>query len=67
MIVYMRGYTDTDFIEWLRREKIEAIYVDPPLRQFEPHVFDLVTRHTGTWLQPIFSEGDVQVLRVKTD
>lgn len=67
MIVYMRGYTDADFIEWLRREKIEAIYVDPPLRQFEPHVFDLVTRHTGTWLQPIFSEGDVQVLRVKTD
>ena len=64
MIVYMDEYTDADFSAWLDRYQVRAIYVDPKLRECEPHVTQLVEAQVGRRLREIFHEGEVRLFLV---
>lgn len=53
-----------DVSEWMAREKIEAIYVDDDLRNFEPGIWDILQKEVGNDLSVAFDagEGAVQIL-----
>lgn len=57
-----------DVSEWIRREKIDAIYVDDDLRRYESVVYDTIEKQIGSSLSVAFDagEGSVQVLVPKT-
>ena len=58
--------TDTpqQFLEWMRNQGIEAVYVDASLSSGNPYLWEQITALTGDGLERIFvaDEGDIQVL-----
>jgi hypothetical protein len=73
-MTYM-GLTSTDvprtesaeaFLEWIRGQGIEAIYVDHSLSNVNPYYWDQISALIGNGLERTFSagEGDIQVLVV---
>jgi hypothetical protein len=59
--------TPEEFLEWLRVQDIQAIYVDHTLYANSPRLWDLLKAQIGQGLERVFSgdEGDIQVLLVK--
>ncbi len=62
---YMRS--DGDLSDWLHRERVDAIYVDSSLRDYEPSVWQLVRARIGKELVVGFGENgeSVEVLLVR--
>jgi hypothetical protein len=59
---YMKSAQEVS--DWMSRERIEAIYVDDNLREFEPAVWDAIQKQIGKSLEVAFNggEGVVQIL-----
>jgi hypothetical protein len=53
-----------DVLEWMTRERVEAIYVDDYLRKFEPEAWETLQKQIGNGLSVAFDsgEGAVQIL-----
>lgn len=59
---YMKSAQDLS--EWMARERVEAIYVDDFLREFEPALWDIIQKQIGDGLAVAFESGEraVQIL-----
>lgn len=60
--------TPREFIEWMKAEDIQAVYVDHTLTFDNPATWDLIKPLAGNGLQRVFSgeEGDIQVFIVES-
>ncbi len=59
-----RDLTSQQFLEWMRMQGIEAVYVDATLSSGNPYLWGQISALTGDGLEPIFvaNEGDIQIL-----
>jgi hypothetical protein len=59
--------TPEAFVDWLRSQGIQAVFVDQTLSSGSPGLWALLDAQVGTGLERVFSadEGDIQVLLVK--
>lgn len=59
--------TPQEFLDWLRVQNIQAIYVDHTLYTNSPRLWSLLEAQIGAGLERVFSadQGDIQVLLVK--
>ncbi len=65
---FPRLKTPQEFVQWMKSEQIQAIYVDHTLTYDNPAAWDLIKPLAGSALQRVFSgeDGDVQVFIVKS-
>jgi hypothetical protein len=61
--------SDEDVLTWMKKNRLEAIYVDPLLKQLEPSVWTLVQKQIDHSLKVGFAseKGEIQVLLTKTE
>jgi hypothetical protein len=61
--------TSEEFLDWMVRQNIEAVYVDHSLYNTNPAVWNLLKPRIGEELDRVFvaDEGDIQVLLVQPD
>lgn len=59
--------TPEAFVEWMRSQDIQAVFVDQTLSSSSPKLWNLLEAQIGIGLERIFSadQGDIQVLQVK--
>ena len=57
------------FVEWLRTQSVQLIYIDTDLRQSSPTAWRLLQEQIGGQLSSLYSDdsGSVQVLEVNTE
>ena len=62
-----RDKNDVEFLDWMIRQDIEAIFVDQSLYNSNPLVWGLIKSQIGEGIERVFSadEGDVQVLIIR--
>ncbi len=58
---------DQEFLDWMVRQDIRAVYVDHSLYNSNPAVWELIKPQIGQGLERVFvaEQGDIQVLLVK--
>ncbi len=58
--------SSAEFLDWMVRQDIRAIYVDHSLYNTNPFLWDLIKAQIGQGIERVFSadEGDIQVLMI---